>query len=172
MKKTILNLFFSTVCYVAIYGQDTKPFIAQGDAKYYDFWEGNWYQVINDKVDTSATWFKVKKSVHPAAWSEEWRMVIDSTTTLHATAIRAWDKTNNKWMYTWVSDNGLYQVWEGKKIGENWYIYKEFEINGDKFLSRQAWIPIEKNKLMRISERSHDNGTTWVFRFKEFYIRQ
>ena len=169
--KIICLISFSlfTVCANC---QDTKSFTPDGDARYFDFWEGNWYRLINDKVDTSSTWFKVSKSVHGAAWEEKWKMVIDSTTTLKAFAIRAWDKTNNKWMYTWVSENGLYQNWDGIKIGNDWYITREFIIGPDKFLSRQAWIPQGKNKLMRILERSHDNGATWELRYKEYYIKQ
>jgi hypothetical protein len=65
----------------------------------------------------------------------------------------------------------LYQIWEGKKINGNWYIYKEFDINGQKFLSRQAWIPDGENKLVRISERSFDQGVTWQPRFKEYFVK-
>ena len=155
-----------------ITAQDTKSFIPEGDAKYYDFWQGTWYKMVNDKADTSSSRFTVTQNIHAAAWYEEWRMVIDSATTLKATALRAWDKTNNRWMYTWVSDNGLYQIWEGRKTGNDWYIYKNFDINGDKYLSRQGWIPIEKNKLVRISEKSYDDGKTWQLRFKEYYIKK
>jgi len=168
MKKIIAIMCFLRVAASAC-AQDLKSFTATGDAKYYDFWQGTWYKIVNGKPDTSATRFIVSPNVNAAAWYEDWRMVVDSVTTIKAAALRAWDKTNNKWMYTWVSDNGLYQVWEGRKIDSNWYIYKEFNINGDKYLSRQAWIPVENNKLMRISEKSYDSGLTWQLRFKEFY---
>jgi hypothetical protein len=170
--KLLMLLIFIFCASIPVLAQDTKPFVAEGDAKYYDFWEGTWYKIVNDKPDTAATRFKVSHNVHAAAWYEEWRMVIDSATTMKATALRAWDKTNNRWMYTWVSDNGLYQVWEGRKTGNDWYIYKTFDINGDKYLSRQGWIPVDKNKLMRISEKSYDEGKTWQLRFKEFYSKQ
>jgi catechol 2,3-dioxygenase-like lactoylglutathione lyase family enzyme len=74
-------------------------------------------------------------------------------------------------MYTWVSDNGLYQVWEGRKADGNWFIYRPFDINGDNYLSRQAWIPEGPNRLMRISEKSYDDGKTWQLRFKEHFER-
>jgi hypothetical protein len=170
MKNSCCLLLILSICNF-IKAQDTKPFVPEGEAKYYDFWEGTWHKVINDKADTTSTRFIVTRNIHGAAWYEEWRMPIDSATTLRATALRAWDKTNNRWMYTWVSDNGLYQVWEGRKINNDWYIYKNFDINGDKYLSRQGWIPVEKNKLMRISEKSYDDGKTWQLRFKEFFIR-
>jgi catechol 2,3-dioxygenase-like lactoylglutathione lyase family enzyme len=153
------------------FGQDTKPLSENVETRYYDFWPGTWYRVVNGKMDTTSTCFKVARSVHPAAFEEKWRMVIDSTTTVRATALRAWDKTSARWMYTWVSDNGLHQVWEGRKVDGNWYIYRPFDINGDKYLSRQAWIPEGPKQLMRISEKSYDDGKTWQLRFKEYFAR-
>jgi len=153
------------------FGQDIKPLIENAETHYFDFWPGTWYRVVNGKMDTTSTYFNVSRGVHPAAYEEEWRMVIDSTTTLRATALRAWDKTNSRWMYTWVSDNGLFQVWEGRKVNDDWYIYRPFDISGDKYLSRQAWIPEGANRLMRISEKSYDDGKTWQLRFKEYFER-
>lgn len=170
MKAILLIMGFTGMVLLSA-AQDIKPFVPPPDARYYDFWEGTWYKLVNDKVDTSSIRFIVSKGIHSAAWYEQWRMPIDSVTTINATALRAWDKTNNRWMYTWVSDNGLYQVWEGRKIDSNWYIYRNFDINGDKYLSRQAWIPAGKNKLLRTSEKSYDNGATWQLRFREYYIK-
>src|ERR1700759_268625 len=123
MNKLIFLLCLLLCCATLVRSQDTKPFVVEGDAKYYDFWVGDWKKILKDNKDTH-TEFKVSKSVHPAAYYEEWTMQTDSVTTLHAVALRAWDKINNKWMYTWVSDNGLYQVWDSMKLDGNWYIYK------------------------------------------------
>src|SRR6185437_8223288 len=167
--KRICFLLSMMTCSVALNAQDIKPFTPTGEALYYNFWVGNWHKVRKDDHDTKVQ-FRVSKSINPAAFYEDWDMQIDSVTTIHAVALRAWDKTNSKWMYTWVSDNGLYQVWEGKKVGENWYLFKEFTINGVTYLSRQEWIPDRENKLIRISERSDDQGKTWKLRFKENFI--
>lgn len=140
------------------------------DTHYFDFWEGEWQQVVDGRRDASRSWFRIRRDVHPAAFLEDWRLVIDGTTT-RATALRAWDKTAHRWMFSWVSANGLYQVWEGRKVGDHWYIYKEFDIQGDRYLSRQAWIPQGPSRLVRISERSDDGGQTWTLRFREEYER-
>ncbi|MGH7538294.1 MAG: hypothetical protein ACREMF_06645 [Gemmatimonadales bacterium] len=150
--------------------QDVQPFSESADTRYFDFWEGTWHQVVGGAIDTTRTIFRVRRDVHPAAFVEEWRMVIGPTR-MRATALRAWDKTAGRWMYTWVSDNGLYQVWEGRKVGEHWFIYREFDIQGDRYLSRQAWIPDGADRLIRISERSDDGGKTWTLRFREVYQR-
>ncbi len=165
MNKLVLILCFSA----NLFAQDIKPLEENAETKYYDFWTGTWYKTVNGKVDTASTYFQVVRSVHPASYLENWRMVIDSVTTLRAVALRAWDKTNNRWMYTWVSDNGLHQVWEGRKVNNDWYIFKTFDINGDKYLSRQAWIPDGTLRLTRVSEKSYDDGKTWQLRFRESY---
>jgi hypothetical protein len=69
-------------------------------------------------------------------------------------------------MFTWISDNGLFQVWEGQKVGDDWYIVKEFNIDGEIILSRQAWIPEGDHRLRRVLQRSTDGGETWVTRYE------
>lgn len=155
----------------AVRAQDTRPLELTAETRYYDFWAGTWHEVVNGRVDTSATRFVVTRAVHPAAYLEEWRMVIDSATTLRAVALRAWDKTTSRWMYTWVSDNGLFQQWDGVQVGGDWYIQREFNIEGDRFLSRQAWIPTGPNRLMRVMERSRDGGRTWQPRSRQEFVK-
>jgi len=152
--------------------QDLLPFTADTpDTKYFDFWPGVWRSVVDGRVEPDGTTFRVRRDVHKSAFVEEWTMKIGETR-MRATALRAWDKTAGRWMFTWVSDNGLYQVWEGRKVGDDWYIYREFDIAGDRYLSRQAWIPKGPNKLTRISERSDDGGKTWKLRFKQEFQRE
>lgn len=140
------------------------------DTHYYDFWPGTWAEVVDGKADTSATVFRVRRSVHPAAFEENWRQVYDGGT-YRATALRAWDQVNKRWMFTWVSDNALFQVWTGEKVGEDWYLVKEFEVDGETFLSRQAWIPAGENRLTRLLQRSTDGGHTWTTRYRMVFQR-
>jgi hypothetical protein len=168
---TLLGILTTAVA-IPVRAQDTRALGDDPAMRYYDFWEGTWHQLVGGRVDTTRTAFYVRRDVHPAAFVERWRLVIDSTTTLHATALRAWDKTTRRWMYTWISDNGLYQVWEGRQVGAHWYIYREFDVQGDRYLSRQAWIPNGPNRLVRTSERSDDGGRTWQTRFREEYERR
>jgi len=160
MKLTILllSIFFS----VNSSAQDTKPFTPEGEAKYFDFWEGIWLEIKNDNSLDSTSWFKVKRGPNPSSFVEEWHFSNGAA----SMAIRAWDKTNNKWGFVWVSDNGLYQVWDTKKADGHWYIYKEFTINGDTYLSRQGFIPQADGSVLRISEKSYDEKN-WELRFKQ-----
>ena len=152
--------------------QDTKSLNPENDAQYFDFWKGTWYIEKGGKPDTASNYMQITQGVNPDVWKEEWRLLTPDGKTLYSSAIRAWDKTNNKWMFVWISDNGLFQIWEGRKYGDDWYICRDFDVNGDKYLSRQGFIPVSKNRVMRISEKSHDNGKTWELRFKEYYVKQ
>lgn len=151
--------------------QDTEPLIAGPESRYFDFWEGTWRSFVNGRVDTAGTWFRVRRGIHDAAFEELWRLRIDSTTVLRARAFRAWDKTAERWMYVWVSDNGLFQVWEGRKVGDHWYIYREFGEAPDRFWSRQAWIAAGPDRVVRTIERSTDGGRTWQLRSRGEYVR-
>ena len=159
-KKTmkvfnLLPLLFFAFC---SHAQDMKPFIPEGDAKYFDFWEGTWCLLKDDNTIDTSICFKVRRSVNPSSFIEEWQP--------GALALRAWDKTNNKWGFVWISSNGLYQVWDTKKVDNNWYIYKEFNINGEKYLSRQGFILQPDGTVLRISEKTHDEKT-WELRFSQ-----
>jgi hypothetical protein len=89
-----------------------------------------------------------------------------------ARAWRAWDSRTAKWDFAWMSDNGLFQIWEGKKVNDIWYIYKNFVTDGEEVLSRQAFIFEDSKTLKRTSEHSRDNGASWKMRFEEKYIKQ
>jgi hypothetical protein len=167
----VLVLLAASPLCAEVAAQDTRPLVDEPELHYFDFWAGTWHRVVAGRVDTAATRFVVTPGVHPGAWEETWRQRLDSATVLHARAFRVWDKTTRLWMYVWVSDNGLFQVWEGRKVGADWYFYREFDIQGDRYLSRQAWLPAGPGQLVRISERSSDTGGTWQLRFREEYQR-
>ena len=164
MEKLSIALLLLFACY-QLNSQTTT------DKQYFDFWEGTWYQVIDGKPDTTATRFIVQKGINEFTFIESWTMVATKDDILNASGLRSWDELNKKWMYIWISAENHFQIWEGRKSKGHWYIYKTFNIDGDIYLSRQGWIPIGSNEIMRISEKSYDDGKTWQLRFKEYYRR-
>ena len=144
-----------------VLAQDVAPLVESSDTHYYDFWVGRWAVVKEGAVDPAGPTFTVTRGVHAAAVEETWGGAID------ARAFRTWDKTAGRWMHVWVSANGLFQVWEGRRVGKDWYMFKEFEINGDRYLSRQGILRVDESRAVRISERSDDGGQTWTVRFRE-----
>jgi hypothetical protein len=151
-------------------GQTTRPFTETSETHYFDFWPGVWYPVVDGRVDSTGSGFIVRRIVNSAAFEEEWVTRSDSGVT-RAVAIRAWDQLVNRWRFAWVSPNALFQVWEGEKVGSDWYIVKEFDFEGQRFHSRQAWIPDGRDRLVRIMERSNDGGRTWQPRSRTTFQR-
>jgi len=155
------------------------PASAQTDAppppspemRYYDFWPGTWAPIVNGRVDRKAVAFRVRRSVHDAAFEEEWYQKDDKGVVRVSRALRAWDQATNRWMLAWVSGNALFQVWEGKKYGDRWSIVREFEVGGRRFLSRQTWWPEGPDRVVRTLERSFDGGQTWEVRYRLEYGR-
>jgi hypothetical protein len=156
-----ITLFISLVFGFDAGSQDALPLVESAETHYYDFWVGRWAVEKGGSVDPSGTTFTVTRGVHPGALEESW------SGDYQARAFRAWDKTAGRWMHVWVSDNGLFQVWEGRKVGADWYMFKEFDIGGDRYLSRQAVLSRGPRRAVRISERSDDGGKTWTLRFRE-----
>jgi hypothetical protein len=166
-----LGLICAVACIPrAAFAQTARPFTENADTHYYDFWPGTWYPVIDGRVDTTGSSFNVRRSVNPAAFEEVWLQRIDSTLS-RSVALRAWDQITNRWMFTWVSGNALFQVWNGEKVGSDWYIVREFDFEGQRFLSRQAWIPAGADRLVRVMERSTDGGRTWQTRSRTTFQR-
>ncbi len=106
------------------------------DSLYYDNWVGEWYQVINDSISSTPT-FVVKRALYHSSYEEYWMGAGGN----FSMAWRAWDNRTKSWDFAWMSSDGLFQSWEGKKVDGIWYMYKTFIIGNDTVLSRQAFIP-------------------------------
>lgn len=138
------------------------------DSTYYDSWIGVWYKEVDGKIENSPT-FVVTQGLYKAAFEETWMGAGGD----FSKAWRAWDGRTKKWDFAWMSADGLFQIWEGKKIDGIWYMYKTFILDdGLEVLSRQAFIPKSNSTLVRTSEHSRDNGKTWQLRFKENYQKR
>ena len=161
-----LAIMVSTVC-----AQTTSAPKVSTEMKYYDFWPGTWALVVNGKIDEKASSFRVSRGIHDAAFDEEWRLVNEKGEVLVSRGMRAWDQASSRWMFAWVSANALFQVWEGRKFGDDWYIVREFEADGRKFLSRQALLQGGPDRIVWVSERSNDGGKTWEPRFRQEFGR-
>ncbi len=167
----LLGIAILAVVTTQSWAQTDAPPAPSPEMRYYDFWPGRWARVVDGRVDSKASSFHITRSIHDAAFEEEWRLVNEAGKVAISRAFRAWDQVSNRWMFVWMSDNALFQVWEGRKYGERWYIVREFEIEGRRFLSRQAWWPSGPDRVVRVSERSFDGGSTWTLRFREEYGR-
>ncbi len=146
-------------------GQDNSQ---NEDSGYYDNWSGEWYEEVNGKLNELPS-FVVKQSLYKSSFEETWIGKGGN----FSKAWRAWDDRTKKWNFAWMSVDGLFQIWEGKKTDNIWFMCKTFVLDdGQEVLSRQAFIPQNKYTLIRTSEHSKDKGKTWKLRFKEKYVKK
>ncbi|MBP6793752.1 MAG: hypothetical protein KA143_01800 [Saprospiraceae bacterium] len=166
MSIKLFSILLLLILSAKSFSQDMNPFIASPDLKYYHFLPGKWYLQNEDKSLDTLNSFIIKQGVHEANFIEEWNF----NKMGKSMAIRTWDKTNNKWGFVWISENGLYQVWDSKKVEDKWYIYKWFTINGETYLSRQGFFMQPDGTVLRISEKSLDEQH-WELRFKQILVK-
>ncbi|HUQ79787.1 MAG TPA: hypothetical protein VM076_01545 [Gemmatimonadaceae bacterium] len=146
------------------------PTLPDGARYYAAFWPGAWYALKDGARDSIPT-FVVRPGPNPAAFEEEWRLG-DGAQRARSVGLRAWDQASSKGSFLWVSDQGHAQVWDAVKVGEAWYIQRPFDQGGQKFLSRQTWIPSADGSTVDwLSERSLDEGKTWAVRYRLTFVR-
>ncbi len=156
----LIGIVFAQICFA-------QSHVPQNDSTYYDSWVGEWYKEVDGELSSVPT-FVVKRALYHSSFEEYWMGAGGN----FSMAWRAWDTRTQKWDFAWMSTDGLFQIWEGKKVNGIWYIYKIFIINDQEVLSRQAFTPQNDNTLIRTSEHSKDNGKTWRLRFTEKYIKR
>lgn len=161
-----MKFYIFTFLFIVFYQYSWAQKVTSKDSAYYDFWEGNWHQVVDGNVEPQPR-FRVKRGIYHNAFEEQWQME-----SYKAKAWRGWDSSSNRWTFVWVSELGHFQIWKEKKVGEHWYMFKTFNIDGEEVLSRQAFIPKNDSTLLRTSEHSRDGGTTWNLRFREIYRKR
>ena len=164
MKKYLLLCFAIIISHSQVLSKESK---FKADEDYYKHWKGSWYRVNGEIIDEAPT-FVVTQALYEKSFKEYWMGAGGD----FSIGFRAWDSMSKKWQFSWMSEKELFQLWEGKKVNDIWYMYKTFVINGEKILSRQAFIPKGEGELLRTSEHSKDNGETWTIRFKELYRKK
>ena len=156
-----LGIFFAQNCI-------SQDHLKERGSNYYNHWIGQWYKEVNGKRNDLPT-FIIRQGLYKASFEETWIGAGGD----FSKAWRAWDSRTQKWDFAWMSSDGLFQIWQGRMVNGVWYIYKTFILeNGEKVLSRQAFIPEGSYTLHRTSEHSKDNGKTWKMRFKEKYLKK
>ena len=170
-SKLILEVFFVALSVLLARAEaNAQPSIASdpADIHYYDGWPGSWHKLQGDVVDSLAT-FEVRRGPGNS-FLENWHLVIDGKRT-SSFGLRSWDPQTKTWRLVWVSDPDHFQIWDGIKYPDGWYVTRQFGEGADAFLSRQAWIPQGPDRILRSIERSTDGGKTWTTRYRDLFQR-
>lgn len=139
------------------------------DIHYYDQWPGAWYRVEGNRVDSLPT-FEVRRGPGNS-FLEDWYLVIDGVRS-HSFGLRSWDAQSRAWRLVWVAAPDHFQIWDGRKEPDGWYVIRTFGEGVSTFVSRQAWIPQGPDRLLRTIERSTDGGRTWTVRNRDQFQRR
>lgn len=170
MKRVIYSLAIASAVGLAPPASAQQPPGAaaadSSDLHYYDRWPGVWYKVLGDSLEAEPT-FRVRRGPG-TSFLEDWRLVIDGKPT-PSFGLRAWDPPTQTWRLIWVADPDYFQVWDGQKRTDGWYITRQFGEGSSAFLSRQAWILTASGELLRTIERSTDGGRSWTVRLRETF---
>lgn len=138
------------------------------DLHYYDGWPGDWHRIEGGRVDSLPTFVVRQGPGH--SFLENWYQVIEGKRE-PSFGLRSWDPETSSWRLIWVADPDYFQIWDGLKTADGWYIIRRFGEGDDSFLSRQAWFPQGPDRFYRTIERSTDDGKSWTFRYREHYQR-
>lgn len=139
-----------------------------GDVRYYDAWPGAWHRIDGERVEPVPTFVVRRGPGH--SFLEDWYLEIDGKRA-PSFGLRSWDPESRTWRLVWVSDPGLFQIWDGIRHPDGWYIVRRFGEGPGAFLSRQAWIPQGPDRMLRTIERSTDDGKTWTVRYRDVFTR-
>jgi hypothetical protein len=169
MMRIMLVLFFVSMVGTEgdAHGQQLQP-PDSSDVHYYDRWPGAWHRIDGGRTDSLPT-FEIRRGPGNS-FLENWYLVIDGKRS-PSFGLRSWDPGTGTWRLVWVSDPDLFQIWDGIKLEDGWYIIRQFGDGADAFLSRQAWIPQGSDRFLRTIERSADGGRTWTIRYRDLYQR-
>ena len=168
MKVTLCAIVLFTMATASAAQAQRPESEHSADLHYYDRWPGVWHRIEGEQLDSLPT-FVVRRGPGNS-FLEDWYQVIEGTRE-PSFGLRSWDLETSTWRLIWVSDPDYFQIWDGLKAEDGWYIIRRFGEGADSFLSRQAWIPQGSDRLYRTIERSTDGGKSWTFRYREHYRR-
>jgi hypothetical protein len=95
------------------------------ELRYYDRWPGAWHRVDDDRVDSLPT-FVVRRGPGNA-FLKDWYLEIDGARQ-RSFAVRSWDAATRTWRLVWVADPDHFQIWDGLRLADGWYIIRKFSL--------------------------------------------
>jgi hypothetical protein len=137
------------------------------ERKFFDFLIGEWrMEKLVAQGETGIGGddvFKFRKTLDGNGIFSEWYFNRGTTTKpnfIEGEYTSAFDNNSKTWSFYYISPF-VSQFYQGLKENGNWWFYKDYNLNGDKFTQRQAWEKIDENTILRIIENSRDGGKTW-----------
>jgi tetratricopeptide (TPR) repeat protein len=143
-----------------------NPCKAAPEFRQFDFWIGEW---------------DVKTPQGGPAGSSSIQLILGQCTILEnwtasaggqGKSFNIFDKTDNKWHQTWVSDRGVFTHYVGGLVGNDMVLTAETLQAGKRSLQRMTFSKLANGNVRQHGEASNDDGKTWSSTFDLTYSRK
>ncbi|MGB5983305.1 MAG: hypothetical protein WBG46_14280 [Nonlabens sp.] len=139
------------------------------DAPYtnFDFWEGDW--IVKNKNGEIVGENTITKKENNCMLEEKWRGSKGSS----GTSINFYNKADDTWNQTWVSNSGNFLQLKGKIIGNKMVLKSEL-IQGKKgkYYNQISWSPNKDGTVTQLWEIFTESGKPIQNIFKGIYHRK
>ena len=172
-RSLMVSLFAMVMTAFPALAQDTTtipppPPCSSPEARQFDFWVGTWDLTWEGGKGTNVVESKLNRCVIQENFDgrdQEGNGLVGMSTSVYNPA-------KEKWLQTWVDNQGGYLDFEGELDHGKMTLGREAERNGVRFLQRMVFFNITDDALDWNWERSDDGGKTWNTTWTIHYQRR
>lgn len=146
------------------------PCKGQKEARWFDFWVGDWDAFITG-TQNQAGISKIEKISGDCAILENWTNV---SSAFNGKSINFYNAQTQKWEQHWVGSAGGYQKFENGEYKNGAMRFTFLRINADntESIGKFTFFNQGPNQVRQLSESSNDQGKTWNTDYDFTYLRK
>lgn len=138
----------------------------ENSASQFDFWAGEWN--VQNRQGVTAGHSLIEKILHGNVIMENWKSVKG----FEGKSFNYYDSTDGKWDQFWINQNARVIRFEGNLEDGNMVYYSYDHTKDPKpYLRKLIFYNLGKNKVRQFSQRSTDEGKTWIKEYDLIYNR-
>lgn len=169
MKHNLTILLL--IVFSITFSTNAKEPCSTKEASEFNFWIGDWDLTWKDKDGNLLKGTNSIKKVLDGCVIEEDFAAEDSG--FKGKSISVYSPRAEKWLQTWVDNNGGYLNFEGGKAGDKMILSRSFtDKNGNNLQTRMVFKNIQKDNFDWSWERSTDGGESWQVNWLIHYKRK
>lgn len=132
----------------------------------FDFWLGEWQVEARGSV---AGENRITRLYGDCGLREEYRTANGAYV---GTSFNLWDASRRLWHQTWVDNQGLLLLLDGRFEKGSMRLEGRTPIAGGEQIDRITWTPNPDGTVRQLWEQSRDGGATWTTAFDGLYRRK
>lgn len=168
MKK-ITNFLIIIFMYALLLNAQTQKPCSDPAASQFDFWVGDWNLTwSNQNGETQTGTNKIEKILGGCVIAENFN---SDDINFTGKSFSVYSPTKEKWLQTWVDNNGSYLDFEGEMKDDKMILSRSFIKAEQQTEQRMIFYNISDDSFDWNWERSLDEGKTWELRWKIHYER-